>query len=232
MAQTRDGAIKIFCNRIGISTEEYKEKLKSGLKWCTGCKNWVSVDRFNKDRYRYDGLCSKCVDCSRVKEKKNRFGVPSPMKGVKVSEERRMQMSISRKGKPQPWKRKPRTPEERRKISEAVKKVAVRGENNPKWKGGVNAENVVARTTFEYSEWRRSVFERDNYKCQECGYDKGGIIQAHHILGFTENVDLRYDVENGITLCKFCHQLKHTKSENKRQEIIRKRDLNNGKNKD
>ena len=229
MPQTRTGAIKIFCNRVGLAVEEYEEKRNLGLKWCTGCKKWVDSTNFNRDNHRYDGLASKCRQCSRVKEKKDRTGIPSPMKGRHFSEEVRAQMSASRKGKPQPWHSRPRTEEERRKISEAVRKVAKRGPDSPNWKGGKTKENELARQTFEYAEWRTAVFKRDGYVCQECGYDKGVILQAHHILGFTEHVQSRLDVDNGVTLCKFCHQLKHTKRPEKIAEIIKKRDAHHGK---
>lgn len=232
MAQTREGAIKIFCNRQGITVDEYDRLRNSGLKWCTGCKRWVSVENFNKDTHRYDGLCSKCTECTRVKIRKTRKGMPSPLKGRHLPDEVRLEMSKMRKGRPQPWHSRPRTDEERKKISEAVRKVAKRGAESPNWKGGKTRENELARQTFAYSEWRTAVFRRDGYVCQECGYDKGGILQAHHILGFTENEQSRLDVDNGVTLCKFCHQLRHTKDPGKRAEILKKRDALNGKNED
>lgn len=54
-------------------------------------------------------------------------------------------------------------------------------------------------------EWRVSVFKRDNFTCQCCGYNKGSILRAHHINNFSSHPHLRLDVENGITLCKDCH---------------------------
>lgn len=54
-------------------------------------------------------------------------------------------------------------------------------------------------------EWRRSVFERDNYTCKKCG-QRGGRLQAHHIKPYKEYLDLRYDINNGQTLCVDCHK--------------------------
>lgn len=54
-------------------------------------------------------------------------------------------------------------------------------------------------------EWRIAVFERDNFICQCCGWDKGKILQAHHIKNFSNHPHLRLDIDNGITLCKNCH---------------------------
>jgi len=78
------------------------------------------------------------------------------------------------------------------------------GSGNPLWKGGVTEENDKARKTPEYKEWRTAVYERDRWTCQLCEY-KGDDIIAHHIKKFSEYKELRYDVDNGITLCRSCH---------------------------
>ena len=53
-------------------------------------------------------------------------------------------------------------------------------------------------------EWREKVFERDNYTCQECG-DTKSYLHPHHVKGFALYKELRYDANNGLTLCKNCH---------------------------
>lgn len=79
------------------------------------------------------------------------------------------------------------------------------GENGPNWKGGVVPERMRARSTVAYEKWRKEVYKKDWYTCQCCGEYKGIEKQAHHLINFSDNKNLRYDIENGITLCKNCH---------------------------
>ena len=89
-----------------------------------------------------------------------------------------------------------------------------KGELSPVWKGGVE-HHRVERSTYEYRDWRKGVFDRDLYTCQCCGYRNGiGLkvveLNAHHIKNWKDNKDLRYDVNNGITLCEKCHMNFHS----------------------
>jgi ribosomal protein L37AE/L43A len=71
-------------------------------------------------------------------------------------------------------------------------------------------ENGRARGTREYKEWKKQVLKRDNYTCKKCG-SKINIV-VHHIIRFRncrDNPQLLYDINNGITLCKKCHEIEH-----------------------
>jgi len=98
-------------------------------------------------------------------------------------------------------------------------------ENNPNWKGGITPTNEKIRKTFELQNWRMEVFKRDGFLCQMFDCDKTErYLNAHHIKTFAQNPDLRTDINNGITLCKKCHDRtkgKEEKFEKMFMEIIK-----------
>ena len=86
---------------------------------------------------------------------------------------------------------------------------AQRGEKGSNWQGGKTKEQEE-RQLAEYREWRRDVFERDDYTCQNC-FKRGGEIEAHHIEAFSKQPAKRTDIDNGMTLCAPCHKELHKK---------------------
>lgn len=58
----------------------------------------------------------------------------------------------------------------------------------------------------QYKAWRRKVFGRDKGVCRmpKCGSKL--CLQAHHIKRWADAPLLRFDVNNGITLCLKCHK--------------------------
>lgn len=95
--------------------------------------------------------------------------------------------------------------------------VKMKGELNPHWDPNLTDEQRKDRIdriervmdSPEYRKWRWTVFRRDNYTCQICGKKVSGHIEAHHIKSWKDYPDLRYDIDNGITLCKECHKEIH-----------------------
>ena len=77
------------------------------------------------------------------------------------------------------------------------------------------------RRTSIYADWRRNVWLRDNFKCKINNSDCCGRIEAHHILSWRDYVELRYLVNNGITLCHFHHPRK-IEDENKLSQYFQK----------
>lgn len=81
---------------------------------------------------------------------------------------------------------------------------AIRGKKNPNWKGGISSENVKLRMSILGRRWRERVFKRDSFFCLNCG-QWGRKLNAHHIYSWTDYPELRFDIDNGVTLCEACH---------------------------
>ena len=107
------------------------------------------------------------------------------------------------------------TPEYHKRSSESK-----RGEKNPMYgkcrelhhnfdPSIADDERIARRSTHENKLFRINVFERDNYTCQKCGDSTGGNLNAHHILNYKDNPEVRYSIDNGITLCENCHKEFH-----------------------
>ena len=66
-------------------------------------------------------------------------------------------------------------------------------------------EKAKILNSLEYKQWRLSVFSRDGFKCRKCGGSKGNL-EAHHIRSWANYLELRLNVDNGLTLCINCHK--------------------------
>lgn len=117
----------------------------------------------------------------------------------------------SKKGSTGYWVGKKRSEEDKIKMS--LNRIGITAkEKHPLWKGGVSPVNHKIRNSFEYKEWRKNVFRRDNWTCVFCGYrsvgkiNKRSDIEADHIKRFSDYPELRFAIDNGRTLCVPCHK--------------------------
>jgi len=97
------------------------------------------------------------------------------------------------------------TQERREKLSKSIS-----GNAHWNWKGGITANVFKERSNFYLKNWRLKVFQRDKFTCQICGAkskkNNPVKLNAHHIKRWSSNLDLRYDINNGVTLCENCHK--------------------------
>jgi len=138
---------------------------------------------------------ARVKSCSQSCAKK---GITSPMRGKKHTQEARLKQRLARLGKT-----------------------------------GILCPNYIVdrsllklddrRNDSSYKEWRKEVWLRDNFKCRIADDKCNGRIEAHHILAWSEHPELRYQINNGITLCHAHHPRK--RAEEKRliptfQELV------------
>lgn len=93
-----------------------------------------------------------------------------------------------------------------------AQKVLCSGENSYRWNYNLTyEERENGRNTFENNQFVQKVLARDNYTCQCCGRTKIKLA-VHHLNGWNWDLEHRYDVTNGITLCddeNGCHKKFH-----------------------
>jgi hypothetical protein len=171
----------------------------------------------------------KQTDEHRLKLKATRQGERNGMFGKHFSEETKLKMRLRKIGKPlseehkhhiresqsgerHPMFGKKHTEESKRKMSlSSIGKpnYKIRGKNAPNWQGGKTKLSKQIKNSLEYKNWRRAVFERDNYTCVICGARNGNgkkiELNADHIKPFCNYPELRFVLDNGRTLCRSCH---------------------------
>jgi hypothetical protein len=93
--------------------------------------------------------------------------------------------------------------------NKGIKVPQISGENAYNWKGGMYEKNrKIDMGRKNYRAWREAVFARDNWKCTWCDFTEN--LNAHHIKSYSLYPELRYAIDNGVTLCENCHKLTDT----------------------
>jgi hypothetical protein len=123
------------------------------------------------------------------------------------------------------------------------------GDEHYRWKGGITELTTLIRNLIENRDWKKQVFQRDNYTCQECftHYTSQAPVymEVHHKMAFSllmqdflkeysqfspiedketlvrlaTSYQPFWDIENGITLCEDCHSLKGTHPDKQKRKI-------------
>jgi hypothetical protein len=119
----------------------------------------------------------------------HRKNIGACQKGRVHSEETKRKMSEAHKGRPKPWAR-----------------LRV-GELHPNYikDRALLKKSEKKHLDGRYREWMRGVKNRDGWQCRIANDDCSGRLEAHHILAWRSHPELRYQINNGITLCHAHH---------------------------
>lgn len=98
--------------------------------------------------------------------------------------------------------------------------LAIRGKKHPRWKNGITTLNQQLRHCIEMKNWKRTIIQRDNFTCVDCGKTGSNIFEIDHypkrfaqiisdnkLTSYQEAqlCDELWDLNNGRTLCIDCH---------------------------
>ena len=105
-------------------------------------------------------------------------------------------------------------------------RLKMSGSYNHQWKGGITKTERRIRMSWRMINWRKAIYERDDYTCQMCmckgRNELGDPLNAHH-----KNITLKtlvetyntfsecmsyepfWEISNGITYCERCHKKIH-----------------------
>lgn len=123
--------------------------------------------------------------------------------GIHVSEEARRKLSIKMKDNRNgfksggvPWNKGKHRPE-------------VSGPRHWNWKEDrtalIKPMAALQRRAPIARRWIRRVKARDQWACRMASKTCKGPLEAHHIQRWRDHPDLRLEISNGITLCRFHH---------------------------
>ena len=79
------------------------------------------------------------------------------------------------------------------------------GANHYEWK----ELNHIKLRKDAFRKWSKDVKMRDNYKCVKCKNNNIILLEAHHIKPKAKYPKFELDINNGITLCIYCHKNEH-----------------------
>lgn len=208
-------------NKGKILSIEHRNKISEGNKGrkvTKGTRKKISISNKISQRKYWDGHPELRKEYSER------------MKGREISTETRKKMSKSSKGKGT-GKQKNRCWDEERKKKWGIrvkmefktgKRVSWFKNHRPDSKKLSEAllkhwdkigrkkkrKRCFHPSSGKYREWRTAVFEYDVYTCWVCG-NRGNqsscYLEAHHLKSWANYPKLRFDVSNGVTLCKECH---------------------------
>jgi len=178
-------------------SEETKEKMR---------KSWRNVPRMHgKHQSEYQKECVRKANLGNTRNLGRKNGHPSletiekirkSNLGKIVSEKTIQKLKDSHLGIPNK--------------SKGIKRPQCSGENHPNWIKDRSLLKISENKAddYKYSIWSKEVKNRDCWKCKINNKDCKGRLESHHILNWRDFPELRYEVNNGITLCLVHHPRK------------------------
>lgn len=158
MAGTKVGATKVAAGKLGVTVTEYLARKEAGFRWCWCCRTWKLAGLFPRSSGPKGAVSGQCLECSRVKVRKNTKGRPGSMRGRRHTAAARHNMSL-----------------------------AHQGSRNHRWKGGTSPlpeqdrEKLLGRRAINHAVEAGRLAPPGQLPCIHCG---GQAQEYHHHRGY------------------------------------------------
>ena len=208
---------KDFCQRLKEIVKKTWQNPKIREKRIQGMKAWKRT----KEYKRKIGETNKKVWKNKSEAEREKFRKMARARQIRLLQNPKYKENLrnAHKGRIGYWRNK--------------KRPEIAGNNCHLWRGGITKLVKKIRESIEYKQWRKAIFEKDNFTCWFCKV-KGKKIQADHypksfsqIIRENKIKNLQqamkcqelWDISNGRTLCIDCHK--------KTDNYLRKPEYNN-----
>lgn len=189
-------SIRKVAEEVGMSPNTLRRRLISfgiGRRDKNEREDWWQTNEFLTEQYLTRKKTTMQIaeevgsTASTVRQWLIRFGIETrqaggQLRGKKMSASSREKMRVAKLGK-------------------------FLGSDNPNWKGAEISDDVRERSSYQAKIWRKACIERDDHTCQKCG--SKDRLHVHHILEYKDFPDQRWNINNGVTVCAFCHEKIH-----------------------
>jgi hypothetical protein len=161
----------------------HDSSLRGQIPWNKGLRGVYKHTAASKAKIVQTLIGRPCSEVTRER-------IRTAQLGKFIPQSSRDKMSIAKKGRPALNRgiTYPETVRARMSISSQGKNAGAKHWN---WKGGISPASHAIRESTRYRKWRKAVFERDDYRCFDCG-ERGGELQAHHLYSFAQYPRLRF----------------------------------------
>lgn len=165
-----------------ICLKEYKKSSSQNVKW------------WSKSKY-----CSTTCYKRRIVSEETKL----KMRNHRHTQETKRRIGLASLGNKYRLGKK-LTDQHKRKIS-----IAHTGEKHWNWiEDRTQLKKDEYRNCSAHREWSRQIKNRDGWRCKISNGSCSGRVEAHHILNWKDYSELRYELNNGITLCHAHHPRK------------------------
>lgn len=197
----------LFCSRSCVAKAHYDITLKPHRGDWTGKTHTEEWKQMMSEKFTGRVFTPETI--AKMSDRAKNRTTPHPMLGKHHSEETKQKIGEKAKIRPSKLKGKKgkkHSIEVRIKMSNAQKERY----KDTRMPLSERQELTKIRGSLEMKLWKETVFKRDDYTCDYCG-KRGGDLHAHHLRSFSNFPEVRFDVDNGMTICVKCHRYIHAK---------------------